>query len=90
LQPYSLDKELHELFIEAIMRFEKMPESENWPSHWQRVAEVCSTAAEKAGHANHLDAAFCFLVQEIDFPFTMHMRRSFEISFQIISKGGLG
>jgi hypothetical protein len=41
------------------------------------VAKLCLTAAKDAGHSTSLEAAFCYLAHEIDFPFIDTMRDSF-------------
>jgi hypothetical protein len=81
IEPCTLDKELHERFQESLKRFEDQPAPRFWSAHWQAVAEVCASAGETAGHAGVLDAAYCYLAHEIDFPFTPHMRSEFEKGF---------
>lgn len=77
IEPYTLDKELHERFMYWLKQFDQQPEAEHWPKHWQRIAGVCAEAAGRAGCAAQIDAAYCYMVHEIDFPFTQHMRNEF-------------
>ena len=81
MEPRTLDQETHEQLITAMRRFDAQPEPENWPGHWRAVAAACRRAAQDSG-SPELDAAYCYLVHEVDFPFTVHMRRSFETAFR--------
>jgi hypothetical protein len=76
IEPHTRDQELHERFQKALQRFNDQPETEYWPSHWREIARVCIHSARLAG-SNQLDAAWCYLAHEIDFPFTDHMHKSF-------------
>ncbi len=78
IEPYTFDREAHESLQKALKRFDKQPEPEHWPDHWKAIAEACGAVARKAGYAEKLDAAYCYMAHEIDFPFTEHMRRAFE------------
>ncbi len=78
IEPHTLDKETHEKFTKAMLLFEEKPQREHWQSHWREIAGMCTNVADKAGHRNKVDAAYCFLAHEVDFPFTEHMRKEFE------------
>jgi hypothetical protein len=78
IEPRTFDQELHEQFRRALQRFDEQPEAKHWHSHWREIASVCVAAAKQAGCPIELDAAYCYLAHEIDFPFTEHMRREFQ------------
>jgi hypothetical protein len=90
IEPQTFGKELHERFTQALHRFDEQPEQEHWPSHWREIAQVCSIAGEQAGHLDSVDAAYCYMVHEVDFPFTEHMRRAFQTGIQELKKSGKG
>lgn len=82
LEPYTLDREITERFHTAVRRFNTHSQREYWPENWLGVAESCRQASRRAGKASEVDAAWCYLAHEIDFPFTLHMRREFEEAFE--------
>lgn len=84
IEPLTFVKSNHEIFIKALKNFEKLPQPEYWPENWLFVSKVCKAIVEQAGLADDLDAAYCFLCQEIDFAFTQHMRISFENAFKAL------
>jgi len=88
IESATLDKELHERLIKALKCFDEQPEPEYWLNHWQKIAGVCSIAAAQAGFPTYVDAAYCYFAHEIDFPFTKHMRISFEKVYPEVISGG--
>jgi hypothetical protein len=83
IEPQAREPELHEQFKQALKGFDDRPSAEYWPENWLSVARVCAQAARQAGH-EHIDAAYCYLTHEIDFPFTKHMRQEFVKAFERI------
>ena len=78
IEPYALNKENVEQIQKAIYRFETHPQREHWTENWHGVAKVCTYTSELAGFSKTLDAAYCYLSHEVDFPFTEHMRKAFK------------
>ena len=81
IEPYTLDKEATETLKLAIKRFDERPAPQHWPDNWRGVALSCKSVADRTPGASTVDNAWCYLAHEIDFPFTEHMRRSFERAF---------
>ena len=77
IEPVTLNKQIVGEFHASLAKFDEQPEPEYWDQHWLRLAQICGRAAEIAGSPDSVDAAYCFLVHEVDFPFTEHMRVSF-------------
>lgn len=87
IEPLTFDKGISERFLRAMKRFDERPEPAYWPGHWRAIGMVCRQAGEQAGCGSALDAAYCYLAHEIDFPFTAHMRRSFEQAYAELQAG---
>jgi hypothetical protein len=94
MEPQTREPERHERFRAALLGFDERPEPAAWPENWASVARVCADAARAAAVAAapdkpapplHPDAAYCYLAQEIDFPFTEHMRREFIRAFERVT-----
>ncbi len=81
IEPQTLDKELHEELSKALFNFNVNPDPDCWPQNWASVTKVCAIAGKNGGHAESIDAAFCYFAHEIDFEFTPHMRNMFENAF---------
>ena len=89
IEPQTREPELHEQFQAALLGFQQRSQAAAWSENWRAVAQVCSSAARNVGAA-HRDAAYCYLVQEIDFPFTEHMRREFIHAYEHLPGTELG
>ena len=93
VEPVTLDKALHAGFQEALLAFDRRPDPAYNEQNWLEVVHVCAIAAAcpepvegacpepvegaQAGHGGRVDAAYCYFVHEIDFPFTQYMRDQF-------------
>lgn len=84
IEPQTREPELHEQFVAALRGFEEDAPPGGRAGNWLAVARVCHAAAGRAGQ-QHPDAAYCFLAQEIDFPFTLSMRRQFIRAYEQLS-----
>lgn len=87
IEPQTRDVELVEQFQTALRGFDERPEPAYWPENWRNVAEVCVTAASANARLPHVDAGWCYLAHEIDFPFTRHMREKFVEAFEKVHSG---
>ena len=81
IEPQMLNKQLAAELQTALKQFDRRPEQIHWPENWLGVATVCAVAARLTGYPAALDAAWCYLTHELDFPFTKHMRREFHKAF---------
>ena len=81
IEPITLDKDIHQGFQNALLAFDQHPDLAHDAANWIGVARICAAAAARAGRPGVLDAAYCYLAHEIDFPFTPHMRARFETAF---------
>ncbi len=84
IEPLTLDKALHAAFREALLTFDKRTASGDLAHNWDDVARACAAVGIQAGYAGEVDAAYCYLAHEIDFPFTPNMRKQFVAAFQRI------
>jgi len=84
IEPLTLDKALHAGFCEALLTFDKRTAPGDLARNWDDVAHACALVAIQAGYAGEVEAAYCYLAHEIDFPFTKNMRNQFVAAFQRI------
>ncbi len=87
IEPHTRNQELVETFKQALKQFDERPQRQFWSENWRGVAKACTNAARQSKQPLTVDAAWCYLTHEIDFPFTRHMRRSFQGALEEI-KGG--
>lgn len=80
------DARLRAEFQEALLAFDERPDPAHESENWREVVRVCAKAARRAGYADQADAAYCYFVHEIDFPFTSHMREKFVAAWREIHK----
>ena len=72
VEPVTLDKALHAGFQEALLTFDRRPDSAYNEQNWLEVAHVCAVAAAcpepvegaQAGHGGQVDAAYCYFAHE--------------------------
>lgn len=88
IEPITRRKELAGQFQTALQAFDTHPEPEHWPANWRGIADVCTRAAGTVGRTHSMEAAYCYLAHEIDFPFTEHMRRSFVRAVEALPASG--
>jgi hypothetical protein len=82
IEPVTRQPEMAERFKRA------MSSSSDVAETWKRVALVCRAAANQAGLAGNLEAAYCYLAHEADFPFTKLMRGSFISAIEALPSTG--
>ena len=68
-------KEWNGRFLQLVKRFDE-PDLDCRQA-WQLVVNLCSEVAQSAGYPYCQDAAYCYMVQEVNFPFTLQMREAF-------------
>ncbi len=78
MEPFTMRPYYHQKMIAALSLFNEKSQRAYWPAHWREIAGVSLEAAEAAGAADPAEAGFCFLAQTVDFPFTEHMRTSYD------------
>ncbi|HFD39072.1 MAG TPA: ATP-binding protein [Anaerolineae bacterium] len=84
IAPLSRDRKYREPLHAAIKLFDKY---RNQPHRrddiWSEIVKVCREAAQAAGYADQLDAAYCYLAHSIDyFAFSSSMRDQFVRAFR--------
>lgn len=87
IEPWTFDREIAERFRNALQLFEQRPQRVHWPENWRSIAAVCADVGRAVGHPQSVDAAWCYLAQGIDFPFTEHMRKQFTHAFEQTQNG---
>jgi hypothetical protein len=86
VEPFAYDQEVVEQFRQSLMRFEENPARKEWNKNWRWVARAGRQAGGRINQEDAVDAAWCFLAHYIDFPFTKHMRTSFENAFSEVAR----
>jgi len=87
IEPSTLKPTLHDRFKNAILRFNTRREQKYWRENWQVIAEACMHAVKDVIDPVDVEAAYCYFVQEIDFPFTEHMRTEYIAATEKIRGG---
>lgn len=87
IEPQTRQVELVEQFRLALKGFDQRPGPEHWPENWRNVAGACVKAATCDRRPADIDAAWCYLAHEIDFPFTPHMRQQFVEAYEALKSG---
>ena len=73
--------------IDAFSLFNDNPEKKYWESHWGKIAEVCLSTNHGTNKNKEPGVGYCFLVQSVDFPFTAHMKESYDAAVDRLIKG---
>jgi len=80
MEPFTRQEEPVRQLRAALSRFDT---SDDFGSCWRGVVKICLQTAALSGQTDQVEAAFCYFVHEIDFPFTQEMRNTF---FQVAGK----